>query len=250
MATQVILLERIEKLGDMGETVRVKPGYARNYLIPQRKALRATAENRAYFETQEKQLKAENEKRRKEAEKQAVKLKGLKVPLIRQASEGGQLYGSVTARDIAQEVSTLSGEQVTRAMIQIHQNFKTIGLFSVEVALHPEVKVEVVVNIARTLDEAETQASTGRALIADHRGELIGQDSDEEQLESVLEDSALEARKEKKEADAAKAEEDKAKEEARALKKAEKEAAKAAAAEEDEVEAESEEAADEEAKDA
>ncbi|MCB1563223.1 MAG: 50S ribosomal protein L9 [Alphaproteobacteria bacterium] len=248
MATQVILLERIEKLGDMGETVRVKPGYARNYLIPQRKALRATPENRAYFETQEKHLKAENEKRRKEAEKQATKLKGLKVPLIRQASEGGQLYGSVTARDIAQEVSTLSGEQVTRAMIQIHQNFKTIGLFSVEVALHPEVKVEVVVNIARTLDEAETQANTGRALITDNRGELVGQDSDEEQLESVLEDSALEARKEKQEADAAKAEEEQAKEEARALKKAEKEAAKAASAEEDE--AESEEAADEEAKDA
>lgn len=224
MATQVILLERIEKLGDMGEVVNVKPGYARNYLLPQRKALRASKENLAYFEAQKKQLEAENEKRRKEAEKLAKKLDGLKVPLIRQASESGQLYGSVTSRDIAAEASTVAKETIGRAMVQLNQNFKSIGLFPVTLMLHPEVKVEITVNIARTLEEAEIQAETGKALVTDE-GESLAEvvaeaEADEEQLEGVLEEEALEAEKQKIAAKKAQAEAEAAEAEAKAEEEA------------------------------
>ncbi len=167
MATQVILLERVEKLGGMGDVVSVKPGYARNYLLPQNKALRASKENVAYFETQKKHLEAESEKGRKEAEKLAKKLSGIKVPLIRQASEAGQLYGSVTSRDIAAEVASVSKEAIGRDMVLLNQNFKSIGLFPVEIGLHPEVKVEVIINIARSGEEAEIQDKTGQALVSD-----------------------------------------------------------------------------------
>jgi len=199
--TQVILLERIESLGDMGDTVNVRPGYARNYLLPRKKALRATSTNKAYFEAQRKQLEAENEKKRKEAEKVAKKLKGLKVPLIRQASEAGQLFGSVTARDIAREVSEVSKEKIERHMVQLNQNYKLIGLFPVDVILHPEVKIQVIINIARTVEEAQTQAKTGKALIVEEgTPEAGGEESDEAQLEEVLEEGALEAEKQKKQA--------------------------------------------------
>lgn len=166
-ATQVILLERVDNLGAMGDTVSVKPGYARNYLLPQGKALRATKNNVAYFEAQKASLQAENEKRRKAAETESKKVEGLTVAIIRQASEGGQLYGSVAARDIAEALSQESGMTVTRGQVLLNQNFKLIGLFPVTVALHPEVKVEVTANIARSQDEAKIQLKTGKALIAE-----------------------------------------------------------------------------------
>ncbi len=166
-STQVILLERVEKLGQMGEIVSVKPGYARNFLLPQKKALRASKENVAYFEGQKKTLEAANEKSRKEAEALAKKIEGVKVPVIRQASEAGQLFGSVNSRDISVSVSGETKQEITRNMVRLTQNIKTIGLIPVEVVLHPEVKAEIIVNIARSSEEAKIQAETGRALIAD-----------------------------------------------------------------------------------
>ncbi|HRC27283.1 MAG TPA: 50S ribosomal protein L9 [Alphaproteobacteria bacterium] len=196
MPTQVILLERVEKLGAMGDVVAVKPGYARNYLLPQKKALRATKDNVAYFEAQKKHLEADNDKRRKGSEGLAKKLDGTRAALIRQASEGGQLYGSVTARDIATAVSAESGVDVTRQMVELNTNFKTLGLFPVTIALHPEVRVVVTINIARSVDEAEIQAKTGRALIAEERREEEDRQRQEAAApaaESVLEDSVLAA---------------------------------------------------------
>lgn len=229
MATQVILLERVEKLGAMGDVVSVKPGYARNYLLPQKKALRASKENIAYFEGKKKHLEAESEKLKKEAEKLAKKLDGLKVPLVRQASESGQLYGSVNSRDIADQIAAESKEAVTRQMVDINQNFKTIGLFPVDVVLHPEVRVEVTINIARSSEEAKIQAETGRALVADAAEAVEEAALDEDALGDVLEDSALETAKADAAEEAAKAEEDAKKAEASAKKAAEKAAAKAAA---------------------
>ncbi len=153
---QIILLERVEKLGQMGDVVRVKDGYARNYLLPQKKALRATDENRASFETQKAQLEATNLDRRKEAEAVAEKLEGLKCVILRQASEGGQLYGSVNSRDIAQAV-TDAGFTVDRKQIQLTATIKTIAIHDVRVALHPEVSVGVQVNVARSEAEAKAQ---------------------------------------------------------------------------------------------
>ncbi len=248
MSSQVILLERIEKLGNMGEVVKVRPGYARNYLLPQKKALRATKENIAYFEAQRKHLEAENDKRRAEAEKLAKKLEGTKVAIIRQASESGQLYGSVTSRDIAEEISGATDVKIERHMVVLNQNFKTIGLFPVPVRLHPEVSVDVTVNVARTADEAETQAKTGKALIADLDQQEEAPAEEETQadtnLEEVLEESALEAEKEKQAAADAKAEEDAAKAAKAEAKKAEKETRAAAETAEAEA-AETEETAEE-----
>ncbi len=166
-STQVILLERVEKLGKIGEIVNVKPGFARNFLLPQKKALRASKENIAYFEAQRKAIEAESAKRQKEAEKIAKKIEGIKVPLIRQASESGQLFGSVNSRDIASVISEVSKQEIAKNMVRLNHNIKTIGLISVEVILHPEVKAEVIVNVARSPEEAEIQDKTGRALIAD-----------------------------------------------------------------------------------
>lgn len=237
MSTQVILLERVEKLGQMGDVVSVKPGYARNFLLPQRKALRASKDNVAYFEAQRKHLEAENDKKKAEAQKIADKLKGLKVPLIRAASEAGQLYGSVAARDIAEIITEKSGVKVTRGQVDLNQNFKMVGLFDVPVILHPELKVDVTVNIARTQDEAEMQAETGKAVIGGEEEQasepaeaVVDAESTDEQLEAVLEEDALEADKERKAEAEAKAAEDAAKAEVKAAAKAEKDAAKAAKA--------------------
>jgi large subunit ribosomal protein L9 len=167
MATQVILLEKIEKLGDMGETVTVRPGFARNYLIPQNKALRATEANRSYFESQKAALEKRNLEKKKEAENHASSLNNLTVTLIRQAGENGQLYGSVSARDIAEAINDNVERKIERNMVEVNQNFKEIGLFDVIVALHPEVKKQVTINIARTEDEADIQKKTGKALIVE-----------------------------------------------------------------------------------
>jgi large subunit ribosomal protein L9 len=227
MATQVVLLERVENLGNMGDVVSVRPGYARNYLLPQKKALRASKENIAYFEAQKKNLEAENDKRRTAAEKLAKKLDGIKAPLIRQASEAGQLYGSVTSRDIAEQVSAASGEKVERSMVQMNQNFKSIGLFNVDIVLHPEVKVTVVVNIARSNEEAQTQAKTGKALIIDEsQSGRQTQAPAEDALADVLEADALEATKEREAAESAETAEEAAELAAKAKARAERKKAR------------------------
>jgi large subunit ribosomal protein L9 len=165
MPTEIILLERVDNLGAMGDVVKVKPGYARNYLFPMKKALRATKENVAYFESQKKALESNSAKKREEAEKLSSKLAGQKVVIIRQAAEAGQLFGSVTTRDIADAISA-KGFKVDRNQILLNQAFKLIGLFPVTIGLHPEVKVQVTLNIARSEEEAATQEKTGKALIA------------------------------------------------------------------------------------
>ena len=161
---EVILLERVEKLGQMGDVVSVKPGFARNYLLPQKKALRATEANKTAFDVQKAQLEAENLKRKSEAEAVAGKMEGLKVAMIRQAGESGQLYGSVNARDISAGV-TDAGFTVNRSQVSLDNPIKTLGLFTVKVALHPEVIVDVTVNVARSEEEAKIQAETGQALV-------------------------------------------------------------------------------------
>lgn len=171
MLTEVILLERIEKLGKMGELVRVRPGYARNFLLPQKKALRATKENIAYFEAQRHALEGLNAERRSEAEKLAKKLDKYKVVILRQASESGQLYGSVSSRDIADALTETSGEAIHRNQVDMNSALKAIGLFPIKISLHPEVKIEITLNIARSLEEAKTQEKTGKAAIIDHNAE-------------------------------------------------------------------------------
>lgn len=161
---QVILLERVESLGQMGDVVNVKPGYARNFLLPHQKALRATKENVVYFDNQKKVIEAESLKRKVEAEKVAKKMVGLKAAIIRQASEAGQLYGSVTARDIAESIAE-KNFKVDRSQVRMDRNYKVLGLYPVKVYLHPEVMVEVTINIARSKEEAKIQEEKGEALI-------------------------------------------------------------------------------------
>jgi large subunit ribosomal protein L9 len=154
---EVILLERIARLGQMGEVVRVRDGYARNFLLPQGKAMRSTTENRKRFEEQRVQLEARNLERQQDADTVAAKLAGKSFIVIRQAGETGQLYGSVTTRDLA-EILDQGGFTVARNQIDLNQPLKTIGLHPVVIALHPEVNAEITVNIARSEDEAERQA--------------------------------------------------------------------------------------------
>jgi large subunit ribosomal protein L9 len=153
---ELILLERVEKLGQMGQRVKVRPGYARNYLLPQKKAMRATEANLAYFETQRVQLETNNLARKSDAEQVAEKLEGLHVVLIRQAGESGQLYGSVSSRDIADAV-TEAGFTVGRQQITLDRPIKTLGLHPVRVALHPEVAVTVTANVAQSAEAAGMQ---------------------------------------------------------------------------------------------
>jgi large subunit ribosomal protein L9 len=181
---QVILLERVEKLGQMGDLVTVKPGYARNYLLPQKKAMRASEENVKFFEAQKVQLEAANLKAKDEAEAVASKLNGLKVAIIRQAGDMGQLYGSVSTRDIATAVEA-AGFTVSRQQVTLDRALKNIGLHDVTIRLHPEVVVTVVANIARTEEEANIQAETGSAMVAS--------DDDEVEEEVVVEEAAEEA---------------------------------------------------------
>ena len=161
---EVILLERIEKLGQMGDVVNVRPGFARNYLLPQKKAVTATEDSRKQFEAKRAQLEAQNLERRKDAEKVAAKLDGLFVIMIRQAGDAGQLYGSVNARDIAQAV-TDAGFTVERRQVNLDQPIKTLGLHPLRVALHPEVSVTVTANVARSAEEAKIQEDTGEAVV-------------------------------------------------------------------------------------
>lgn len=154
---QVILLERVEKLGQMGDEVKVKDGFARNYLLPKKKALRATKANREYFQTQKAQLEARNLERKKDAEAVASKLADKSFVMLRQAGDRGQLYGSVSPRDIA-DVITAGGFSISRTQVPVDKAIKTIGMHEVNVVLHPEVRIHVTINVARTEDEAERQA--------------------------------------------------------------------------------------------
>ena len=159
---ELILLERIEKLGAMGDVVNVKPGFARNYLLPQEKALRATKANLARFEAEREYLEQRNEENREKAVNDGKSVDGSTVVIIRKAGDTGHLYGSVSARDIAED---LADKGIKRNMIVLEQPIKALGLHTVKVRLHPEVSVEIVVNVARTTDEAERQAK-GEDVIA------------------------------------------------------------------------------------
>ncbi len=155
---QVVLLERIGRLGQMGDVVKVRAGFARNFLLPQGKALRATKENLARFETERAQLEATNLQRKQEAEEVAKKLNGLSFVVLRQAGDSGQLYGSVSTRDISDAV-TAGGFTIDRAQVLLDRPIKNLGLHDVRVGLHPEVEVKVAVNVARTEEEAQRQAA-------------------------------------------------------------------------------------------
>lgn len=155
---QVILLERVAKLGQMGDVVDVKPGYARNFLLPQGKALSASDANIANFEAQKAQLEARNLETKKEAEALGAKLDGQQFVVIRSASDAGSLYGSVTPRDAA-EVATAEGFSVDRKQVSLINPIKDLGLHELSVKLHPEVSVVIVMNVARSVEEAELQAS-------------------------------------------------------------------------------------------
>lgn len=167
----VILLERVAKLGQMGDVVKVKPGFARNFLLPNKKALRATKDNLAYFETQRKHLEAANLTRRSEAEAVAAKMKDFTVALIRQASESLQLYGSVNARDIA-DAATAAGVSIQRSQVELQIPIKTLGAHKVLVVLHPEVSVEISVHVARSPEEVEFLAKGGTLVAETERAAM------------------------------------------------------------------------------
>ncbi len=156
----VILLERVHNLGQIGDVVKVKPGYARNFLLPQKKALRATEANKAKFEAQRAQIEATNLEKRSEAEKIRSKVDGIKVVLIRQAGETGQLFGSVNARDVAEAV-TAAGFTIDRRQVILDRPIKVLGLHPLRVALHPEVIVSITANVAKSTEEAEAQEKAG-----------------------------------------------------------------------------------------
>jgi large subunit ribosomal protein L9 len=177
-AIELILLQRVEKLGQMGDVVKVKPGYARNFLLPQKKALRANKANLEVFEKQRAQLEALNLKRKEEAERIAERVIGMSVVIIRQAGESGSLYGSVSSRDIA-DGCTAGGLSIARNQVILENPIKTLGVTKVRVSLHPEVDITVAVNVARSREEAEKQA----------RGEQVtGADQDDD----VAEEAAVE----------------------------------------------------------
>lgn len=173
-AVEVILLQRVDKLGQMGDVVKVKPGYARNFLLPEKKAIRANKASLARFDTERAQLEAQNIKRRDEAERLAERVGGLTVIIIRQAGESGSLYGSVSPRDIA-DGCVAGGLTINRQQVVLNHPIKTLGLTDVRVVLHPEVTMIVTVNVARSPEEAEKQA----------RGERVGMAAEEDAAEPL-----------------------------------------------------------------
>jgi large subunit ribosomal protein L9 len=193
---EVILLERVNKLGQMGEVVSVKDGFARNFLLPQKKALRATEANKAAFEADRARLEAENLERKSEAEKVAGQMTDVKVVMVRAAGESGQLYGSVSSRDIADAI-TEAGVKVARNQVVLDRAIKTLGLHDVAIVLHPEVSETVVVNIARSEEEAEVQFSTGAAVVASDEEDFaenefveeVAEESEEEAVEAAAEEA-------------------------------------------------------------
>src|SRR5918996_6492081 len=184
---QVILLERIEKLGQMGDVVSVKDGFARNYLVPQGKAMRATKGNLAEFERRRVQLEAANLQRKEDATTAAAAIDGRRVVILRQAGETGQLYGSVNARDIA-DAFTADGVTIDRRQVRLDSPLKSLGIHAVRVALHPEVVVQVSVNVARSSDEAELQANPElAAAVAESEREAERLEREAEEAEQAAE---------------------------------------------------------------
>ena len=171
MPMNVILLERVPKLGQMGDVVKVKPGFARNYLLPQKKALRATKDNVTYFESQRKTLEAQNLERRKDAEAVAAKMSDFKVTLVRQASEALQLYGSVTSRDIS-DAADAAGVKLQRSQVELDKPIKALGAHKIRIHLHPEVMVEITALVARSQDEADFLAKGGTLIAETERAAL------------------------------------------------------------------------------
>ena len=182
---EIILLERVEKLGKLGDVVTVKPGYARNYLLPQGKALRASKANLEKFQTERADRETRNASERDAAEKQAQNMAGLTVSLVRAASEMGQLFGSVSSRDIAAAV-TEAGHALDKRQVIMDTAIKTLGLFPVRVTLHSEVNIDVTVNVARSLEEAEAQAKMGRAVVASDEDDF--DDEDDAAPEAAIEE--------------------------------------------------------------
>ncbi len=176
---QVVLLERVEKLGQMGAVVKVKDGYARNFLLPRRKALRATEENLKYFDTRRVQLEAVNLEQRKEAEQVAATMEGKSFVILRQSGESGLLYGSVNSRDVA-SVMTEEGFTVSRQQVDLIRQIKNLGLHEVRIVLHPEVFAKVTLNVARSLEESERQAAGVNV--------LVNTDDDDDALDTELEE--------------------------------------------------------------
>jgi large subunit ribosomal protein L9 len=170
---QIILLERIEKLGTIGDVVNVKEGYARNYLLPNKKALRANDANRKIFDANRAKIEADNASRRTDAEKHSSNVDGKSVVLIRASSNSGQLYGSVSVRDIVDALNE-DGAGITKSMVVLERPIKTIGVFDVRVSLHPEVSVNVKVNVARSPDEADLQAQGVDVMAAMFEQETAG----------------------------------------------------------------------------
>jgi large subunit ribosomal protein L9 len=166
MAMDIILLERVENLGGIGDVVSVKPGYARNFLLPRGKALRANDANKAKFEANRERIEKENAEKRSSAETDSKKLNGAKIVLIRAASDAGHLYGSVAARDIAEALSEANGIAVHKNQVVLNTPIKALGIHKVRVALHPEVSIEIEANVARSSDEADLQAQ-GVDVLAD-----------------------------------------------------------------------------------
>ena len=189
---QVILLERVDKLGLMGDVVTVKPGFARNYLLPKGKALRATEQNLKHFETQKIQLETQNLERKSDAEAISNKMAGKSVILVRQAGEAGQLYGSVNARDIARAL-TDEGFTVERNQVHLEEPIKALGFYKVSVALHPEISVSVNANVARSEEEAKIQSETGRAVLSQAEEEARAQvEAVKATAESAADDAVVE----------------------------------------------------------
>lgn len=190
---QIILLERVERLGSIGDVVTVKNGFARNYLLPRKKALRATEANKKIFEAQRAEIEARNLEAKKEAEKVAEKLNGSAYVLIRSASDMGQLYGSVSSRDIASAMEE-DGYQVHRNQIILDKPLKTLGITDLRVILHPEVDVKISVNIARSQDEAEAQARGENVLARDEEiakmENSFSEDGDEDMAETAASDES------------------------------------------------------------
>ena len=187
----VILLERVEKLGQMGEIVKVRPGHARNFLIPQGKALRATKSAKDAFEQRRAQLEAQNLERKREAEDMKTRIEGQSVVLIRQASEMKQLYGSVSARDIAEAFSR-EGVTLDRRQVRIDHPIKTLGVYDVRVALHPEVDTTLRVNVARSMEEADVQAGKAAPRRDEDEEEALPED-EEGDLADIIEQELAEA---------------------------------------------------------
>jgi large subunit ribosomal protein L9 len=203
---KVVLLERLGSRGNIGDVVDVKAGHARNWLLPQGKALRATKENIRYFEAQREEIEKRNAERREEAERAAADFENLQLVMIRQAGRTGQLYGSVSTRDIA-EALTEQGKTVSRSQVQLNRAIKSLGLYKVQITLHPEVILNIEVNVARSMDEAERQAAglapvePGEEEAAAPAGEEAAEGDEAIELEAVDADALLEGTETKESAD-------------------------------------------------